>query len=1163
MKLIHRVLLIGLCLVLVVATVSAFQWDNRGEYRKDVKEYTIKNVLGFGRSLATYKLTKNTDQCLIKCEAEGIANLFEDNTLLFDGFTFKDIQGRDMPVSYKLYIKNKGKWIEYDNSPLSRGNYQWRLEGRKNAGDRVDWVGSVLGVKLSKWAWWDSSWQKRANINITGGGELFTNFTTLINVTYDADMQSDFDDLRFINGTCLGTQTDTLYYEIDNITDSSYALVWVNMPVLPVAGTEICMYYNNDAATTTEDSVQAWDNNYMAVWHMGDLIDSKGMHNLTNVASTPFRGTIIGSGAFLDGSGQYFTTPDDDDFDLQNFTLEAFGNITDSGGNSTPTFGIMGQGETDADRWSFYTEPSNLRYTLNIASEVRYNPIPTTSSGVPLHRWRYLTAIRDFQQGNVTTLLNNSFIGTGNGTFTGLVNFSGTLKIGNGRASSPTELWRGELDEIRISNLTRSLNWLNRSFDNVNFTTFVFGLEQNIGNVVQVQPIDGGNFSGTNILFECNASTENFPSINVTNLTFSTYNVDNSLSNRSNFNFGGIHQNETVQFFMNSTGDGTRNWWCSAGYTDDSTILTLNNTFNVDTTVPNVTLTQPSLEGNTSAIEIQVSASDDSTPFSCRYEWDSNGTQLNLDPCENTTVSFGLWGIHNITIIANDTIGNTASIVKDFVAVEQVNQTFNANITLPSLETFAITINDTNNTVSNVILNYNGTNYTGILRSSSGSRDTYNTQVNIPADFSGIKTTTFNWTILGVVNGTLSNYIYLSETQTAAAIQLSNTTDGFACDFNEASLYTINYTLKYESNGSLASNFNVTAFYNVWTESKAVSANFSWSEAHTTTTYPVCIFPNYTQAFADVKVSYGEGDFTPREFNLLNQSINSTTLLFDLFFLETVNADSVTVTITDDNDLSQEGFLVEAYLWNIAENEFDLVESKVTDPEGIVVLSLNIGEGQLYQFLIYDENGILVRSVDKFEVTATSYTFRVVPAAQFGLDVINDLDKDFSDKFSLTYSDVTFNVTLTWDDSTTDIIDEGCLKVIQRGVWNDTSVLTDQCSPNDTQTMRYNIGNATNEYAAIFYVIASVDGSDYVLKVLTIDQREGWQLIGLDGAFWAFLIILTFSIMFATVPTAMILVDIILLSIFWQLQIIGIGGTSVLVLIILGIFLMLKIMKQN
>jgi len=46
--------------------------------------------------------------------------------------------------------------------------------------------------------WWDSSWQKRRGLVITeNSGSTLTDYQVAINVTYDADMQSDFDDLRF------------------------------------------------------------------------------------------------------------------------------------------------------------------------------------------------------------------------------------------------------------------------------------------------------------------------------------------------------------------------------------------------------------------------------------------------------------------------------------------------------------------------------------------------------------------------------------------------------------------------------------------------------------------------------------------------------------------------------------------------------------------------------------------------------------------------------------------------------------------------------------------------------------------------------------------------------------------------------------------------------
>ena len=73
-------------------------------------------------------------------------------------------------------------------------------------------------------AWYNASWEKRKKITLTGGSSgAQTDYQVLLTVTYDSDMQVDFDDLRFTkaDGTTL------LDAWLESKTDSTSAKVWV------------------------------------------------------------------------------------------------------------------------------------------------------------------------------------------------------------------------------------------------------------------------------------------------------------------------------------------------------------------------------------------------------------------------------------------------------------------------------------------------------------------------------------------------------------------------------------------------------------------------------------------------------------------------------------------------------------------------------------------------------------------------------------------------------------------------------------------------------------------------------------------------------------------------------------------------------------------------
>jgi len=101
--------------------------------------------------------------------------------------------------------------------------------------------------------WWNTSWLKRKEIDITNvGTTLLTDFPAYINVSKETGMQADFDDLRFINGSCDSTSDLELNYEIENYTANN-AHVWLRIPSLATGINSICMYYNNSVASSGEN----------------------------------------------------------------------------------------------------------------------------------------------------------------------------------------------------------------------------------------------------------------------------------------------------------------------------------------------------------------------------------------------------------------------------------------------------------------------------------------------------------------------------------------------------------------------------------------------------------------------------------------------------------------------------------------------------------------------------------------------------------------------------------------------------------------------------------------------------------------------------------------------------------------------------------------------
>jgi hypothetical protein len=98
--------------------------------------------------------------------------------------------------------------------------------------------------------WWNATWSNRKNITLTGNTSgAQTNYQLLLNVTYEDNMQNDYDDLRFCN------ETHKLDSWLESKVDGSYALIWVEFPTTPANGVDqtYYMYYGNAEAASNWD----------------------------------------------------------------------------------------------------------------------------------------------------------------------------------------------------------------------------------------------------------------------------------------------------------------------------------------------------------------------------------------------------------------------------------------------------------------------------------------------------------------------------------------------------------------------------------------------------------------------------------------------------------------------------------------------------------------------------------------------------------------------------------------------------------------------------------------------------------------------------------------------------------------------------------------------
>ena len=138
---------------------------------------------------------------------------------------------------------------------------------------------------------WLSGWSKRKKITLTGGSSgAQTNYQLKLTISYDSDMQADFDDLRFTKSD--GTTLIDCWLE--SKTDSTTATIWVEFLTTPAntVTEDYYMYYGNSGVS----SVWNIDNTFLFGDDFGGTLLDTNKWNLLAGDVTVSGGNLLLSG---------------------------------------------------------------------------------------------------------------------------------------------------------------------------------------------------------------------------------------------------------------------------------------------------------------------------------------------------------------------------------------------------------------------------------------------------------------------------------------------------------------------------------------------------------------------------------------------------------------------------------------------------------------------------------------------------------------------------------------------------------------------------------------------------------------------------------------------------------------------------------------------------
>ncbi len=355
----------------------------------------------------------------------------------------------------------------------------------------------VLLFPSFSFAWWDAAYLNRRKVTFDNGSSTvaLTNFPVLItlnssNIDY-AKTQNSGQDIRFVDSD----DTTALNYEIEKWDESATSTVWAKVPSVSTGTADfIYMYYNNTGASDGQQVTSTWDTNYIGVWHLKEdnssttILESTVNHSTStkNGVSSPTStlGAIDGAQYF---HGQSF------DADKISVSTTSYNNLTQT--TTTWDFWIdredatsslvMGKSDNNVDSgWVITNAPiGSMRWeairasTNNLCS---ISSIPTSTAHIV---YTYAGANPPTSCVGLTAYINGVSVtvtvsSPGSGAQNSDVNDSFGLGQNVYAGGGATTWYAGMLDEVRISNVVRSVDYVVAEYKNGVNTFNTFGAEE-------------------------------------------------------------------------------------------------------------------------------------------------------------------------------------------------------------------------------------------------------------------------------------------------------------------------------------------------------------------------------------------------------------------------------------------------------------------------------------------------------------------------------------------------------------------------------------------------------------------------------------------------------------------------------------------------------------
>ncbi len=368
-------------------------------------------------------------------------------------------------------------------------------------------AGLVTGMVAPSFAIGLANWRYRKQIAIDAGLVSATenNFPVLINLSSDTDLrddaQSSGNDILFALSSvdwATGDNSARLDHEIELYTSASGELVaWVRIPTLSgSADTELYMYYGHSSCGSQENAEDVWDSNYRLVQHLSETSGTHDDSTTNDLDGTAYGGATqkatgkIGGAVDFDGDNDYVECPTTGlPTGNANRTMSGWAYIDQWSATESFFFGYGSFGSYD-EVYEFYGRNSTDVLVFTQWGE------DVVGSTLTQDNWHYVVAVNSGD--NITIYLDGEQDGTGtltlNTTTSGNDLYMGRIEGSYG----DTRKLDGMVDEVRVSDIVRSADWIRTCYSNQVSPSTFYALgseEENPTQVVlysfEVDAVDG------------------------------------------------------------------------------------------------------------------------------------------------------------------------------------------------------------------------------------------------------------------------------------------------------------------------------------------------------------------------------------------------------------------------------------------------------------------------------------------------------------------------------------------------------------------------------------------------------------------------------------------------------------------------------------------------